>query len=115
MPTLCRWDWAPLAVNRWAPPAMNDHALHIAGIETNSGASVGGVLRNHLEFLGAFSGPLGLGFGRVMDVHALLRGWEPAEALRSYVLEVWTQSSFLVDNIALPSPLWDCERSWSTI
>lgn len=100
----------------WEPPSVDRQALHIAGISLPLGASVGGVLRDHHgAFLGDVVGPSGLGFDHAVDVHALLRGLELAGQARCFSFDVWTQSRFLVDNISMPSPLWNCEHSWATI
>lgn len=100
----------------WLPPATDRHAIHIAGIPSPKGAFVGGILRDHRgSFIGAVAGPSGLAFGQAVDVHALLRGVDLAGQSRCLTVDVWTDSCSLVDNISLPTPLWDCERSRATI
>lgn len=100
----------------WSPPALDWHALHIVGLSLSTDASVGGVIRDHRgAFVGAVAGPSGLVFGRSVDVHALLRGVDLADHAGCGTIDVWTVSHFLVDNISLPTPLWDCERSWARI
>lgn len=95
---------------------MDRHAIHIASISSPTGAFVGGVLRDHGgSFIGAVAGPSGLAFGRGVDIHALLRGVELVQRSHCYAVDTWTTSQFLADNIALPTPLWDCERSWAKI
>lgn len=80
------------------------------------GASVGGVLRDHMGgFIGAVAGPSGLAISHAVDIHALLREVDLADHSRCYFVDVWTESHSLVDSISLPTLIWDCERSWATI
>lgn len=97
-------------------PALDRQALHIGGISLPTGAYVGGVLHDHRGgFVRVVAGSSGLAFGRTVDVHALLQGVELADRSICYFVEVWSESHFLVDNIALMTPLSDCEHSWATI
>lgn len=83
---------------------------------SRSYAAVGAIIRDHSDgFLEALAGPIGASFNRASDVLSLRWSVDLDDHDNAHAVDFWSSLAFLVDNIALPCPLWNYFDSWSTI
>lgn len=100
----------------WVPPTRGHSSLHCASAHAGSLAAVGAIIRDHDGgFLGALAGLVGASFGRATDLLSLRWSVMLSEHIAAPVVEFWSSSGFLVENIDLPCPLWNYLESWTTI
>lgn len=94
------------------PSPSREWPFILSGIVSARVSVEGGIIMNHLwEFIGAFAGPIGPTTCRVANVQALRKRAELSNYLKSFAFDIWSTSTFLLDNVTLTPPLWNCTGS----